>query len=74
MDMKRSEYIDEREQERLRAFMEEFSVSRELRAEGSRADVNELNRKNRELLAANVKLQDEIQALRRRLRQLGERV
>lgn len=44
------------------------------RREGTRADVNELNRRNRELLAANVKLQDEVQALRRRLRALGERV
>lgn len=44
------------------------------RREGTRADVNELNRRNRELLAANVRLQDEVQALRRRLRALGERV
>lgn len=44
------------------------------RREGTRADVNELNRRNRELLAANMKLQDEVRALQKRLRALGERV
>lgn len=58
---------------RHRAFFDAMTNRRdELRDEGTRADVNELNRRNRELLAANVKLQDENQALRRRLRARGE--
>ncbi len=70
MDPKPFRKFDARQHERLAA----MTNSRADLPEGSRADVNELNRRNRELLAANVKLQDENQALRRRLRALGERV
>lgn len=65
---------DEDEQRRRRAFVETMTTPRDAHVEGSRRDVNELNRRNRELLAANVRLQEENQALRRRLGAPGETV
>lgn len=70
MDPKPFRAYDAQQHQRMAAMLN----SRADLPEGSRADVNELNRRNRELLAANVKLQDENQSLRRRLRVLGERV
>ncbi len=67
MDQQRPDFPDEREHQRQRAFMEAVATSRDQFREGSRADVNELNRRNRELLAANVKLRAENDDLRQRL-------
>lgn len=60
--------------QRRRTLMHQLTNERDAFGEGSRSSVNDLNRRNRELLAANVRLQDENQTLRRRLRALGERV
>ena len=73
--MNEKPWLDDDERiQKQRALMHQLTNQRDTLGEGSRADVNELNRRNRELLAANVRLNMENTALRRQLRALGQRV